>query len=208
MADWILNRTIFQERSDGIRMDRMHITQGGEQKAVRQKGTPSWVKREDFNEDLEYMDCVRDIMEHPIFQSMDNFMQHGDTTCRDHCIQVSYTSYRICRKLGWGYTEVSRAGLLHDLFLYDWHTHARETGNHFHGFTHPRTAMDNAVKYFKLTENEKNMILRHMWPLTPIPPKSREGLVIIYSDKYCGLVETVARIKRWILFGFRWKSAV
>lgn len=25
------------------------------------------------------------------------------------------------------------AGLLHDLFLYDWHFHAKETGNYFHG---------------------------------------------------------------------------
>ena len=43
-------------------------------------------------------------------------------------------------------------------FLYDWHTHARETGDHFHGFTHPRTAMENAKQYFELTEEEKDAI--------------------------------------------------
>jgi uncharacterized protein len=187
-------------------MKSMHITQEEKENALKWAEDSSWVKQEIYNEDLEYMECVKDILDHPIFQSMDNFMQHGDTTCKNHCIKVSYMSYSVCRRLGWDYREVARAGLLHDLFLYDWHTHARDTGERFHGFTHPRTAMNNAVKYFELTENEKDMILRHMWPLTPIPPKSRGGLVIVYSDKFCGLVETVARFKRWFLFSVGFKS--
>lgn len=188
-------------------MKNMHFTREEKKEAVRWAESSSWVEQEYYSEDPDYMECVRDIMESPAFQSMDNFIQHGDTTCKVHCIKVSYMSYGICRRLGWDYTEVARAGLLHDLFLYDWHTHARETGEHFHGFTHPRTALNNAVKHFDLTENEKNMILRHMWPLTPIPPKSRGGLVIIYSDKFCGLIETLARIKRWVLYCFGRKSA-
>ena len=135
------------------------------------------------------------------------YPHHGVTNCYQHCLHVSYYNYIWCNALGLDARSAARAGMLHDLFLYDWHTHAKETGEHFHGFTHPRTALDNAVKYYELTEKEKDMILRHMWPLTPIPPKSREGMVIIYSDKFCGLVETVARIKRWILFGFGKKSA-
>lgn len=188
-------------------MKSMHITQEEKEEAIRWAEDSSWAEREVYSEDLLYMDCVKGIIDHPVFQSMDNFMQHGDTTCKAHCIKVSYMSYCICRRLGWDYREVARAGLLHDLFLYDWHTHAKETGERFHGFTHPRTALNNAVKHFDLTEKEKDMILRHMWPLTPIPPKSREGLVIVYSDKFCGMVETVARFKRWILFGFGRKSA-
>ena len=83
--------------------------------------------------------------------------------------------------------------------MYDWHTHARETGEHFHGFTHPRVAMDNAVKYFQVSEKEQNMILRHMWPLTPIPPKYREGYAILYADKLCGLTEFFGHMKDWFL---------
>ena len=54
------------------------------------------------------------------------------------------------------------------MFLYDWHTHARETGQYFHGFTHPETALGNADRYFRLTGEEQMIILRHMWPLTLI----------------------------------------
>ena len=95
----------------------------------------------EYISDPEYMECVSDILDHPVFQSMDQYIQHGTTTCKCHCIQVSYLAYTWCKRFGGNWRSAARAGLLHDLFLYDWHTHARETGDHFHGFTHPRTAM-------------------------------------------------------------------
>ena len=45
------------------------------------------------------MDCVRDILCHPVFQSMDQYIQHGTTTCKTHCIQVSYLGYKLCKQL-------------------------------------------------------------------------------------------------------------
>ena len=150
-------------------------------------------------EDEEYLECVRDILDSKVFQSMDQFIQHGYTTCKEHCIQVSYIAYEMCRNRGWDSRSAARAGLLHDLFLYDWHTHAKETGEHFHGFTHPRVAMNNAVRYFEVTEKEQNMILRHMWPLTPILPKYKEGYTILYADILCGLAEFFGHMKTWIL---------
>lgn len=165
------------------------------------------IKHEAYLSDPDYLMCVEDILKHPIFQSMDQYIQHGHTTCKEHCIRVSYRSYLLCRKYGWEYREAARAGLLHDFFLYDWHTHAREPGKHFHGFTHPRTAMENAERYFLLTEREKNMILRHMWPLTPVPPRWREGFAIVYADKMCGLAETWLRTKELFRDGLRLAEA-
>ena len=78
--------------------------------------------------DQEYLDCVRDILDHPVFQSMDEYIQHGNTTCKEHCMRVSYMSYRLCRRMGGNWRSAARAGLLHDLFLYGWHTHAKEDG--------------------------------------------------------------------------------
>lgn len=178
-----------------MRLRRMSGAAG--EAAVRWLTDEAWISRKRYDIDDTYMECVRDILEHPIFQSMEQFMQHGNTTCKAHCIQVSYMSYCICRRRGWDYVQAARAGLLHDLFLYDWHTHAKETGERFHGFTHPRKALNNAVRHFDLTDKERDIILRHMWPLTPIPPKSREGMTIIYADKFCSLTETAARMKRW-----------
>ncbi len=189
-------------------MKPIYITDEEKEQAKLWAQDSRWVEHKSYYEDAEYMECVHDIMDSPIFQSMDNFIQHGNTTCKAHCIKVSYMSYCICRRLGWDYRETARGALLHDFFLYDWHTHARETGNHFHGYTHPRTALNNAVKHFTLTEKEKDMILRHMWPLTPVPPKTREGMAIVYADKFCSLAETMGRVKRWVLYSFGVKGTV
>lgn len=145
--------------------------------------------------DQQYIEYAADILEHDIFKSLDDYIQHGKTTCRTHCLQVSYLSYSICQKAGLDARAAARAGLLHDLFLYDWHTYGKQTGKRFHGFTHPRTALNNAKKYFDLTDKEKNMILRHMWPLTPIPPSSREGMILVFADKYCSMQEILAHVK-------------
>ena len=99
-------------------------------------------------------------------------------------------SYLYCKERGWNAREAARGGLLHDLFLYDWHEHAKQTGEYFHGYTHPRRALENADRLFRLTEREKEIILRHMWPLTVVPPRCREAYVIVMFDKYCTLMET------------------
>lgn len=143
--------------------------------------------------DEEYLECVKDILRNESFLSMQNFIQHGTTTCLEHCLNVSYCSYVFCKKHNLNYRAAARAGLLHDLFLYDWHFHAKLTGNRFHGLTHPRRALENAGKEFKLNDIEANSILRHMFPLTPHPPRYREGLVIMWYDKVCGLKEVFRR---------------
>lgn len=153
-------------------------------------------------EDPEYLVCVRDILDHPVFQSMDEYIQHGNTTCKEHCMRVSYLSYRLCRRFGGDAASAARAGLLHDLFLYDWHTYGKETGHRFHGFTHPRAALNNARKYFRLNFSEENAIVHHMWPLTPIPPVTSAGLAVTVSDKICSLEETLGQIGVWLIF---WK---
>ena len=143
------------------------------------------------------MECVYDILGSPVVKQMNDYIQHGNTTTLKHCIDVSYVSYKICRSYGFDYRSAARGGLLHDLFLYDWHGYAKRTGNYFHGFTHPQVALHNAKHFFELNHNEQDIIVKHMWPLTVIPPKSPEGYVVMYADKYCGLIETVKRIKNF-----------
>ncbi len=155
-----------------------------------------WGKNEESLSDKEYVECVEDILQNRLFQSINQYLQHGCTTTLTHCLHVSYLSYRICKRYGLDYVSAARGGLLHDFYLYDWHTYAKETGQHFHGFFHPRIALNNAIQTFQLNEVEKDIILKHMWPLTIIPPKTWEGFVVMYVDKHCGLIETIMRFKK------------
>lgn len=137
----------------------------------------------------EYYQVVEDIIQHPEVRKMDQFSHHFDSTCFQHSVHVSYMNYCVCKKFGKDARAAARAGLLHDLFLYDWHTHSKETGNHFHGLTHPRVSLQNAEKLFELNSLEREIILRHMWPVTPIPPMKFESILITLTDKYSGLFE-------------------
>ena len=63
--------------------------------------------------DPGYMECVADILDHPVFQSMDQYIQHGTTTCKCHCIQVSYLAYKLCKRFGGNWRSAARAGLFY-----------------------------------------------------------------------------------------------
>lgn len=143
----------------------------------------------------EFEKIIGDIINNKKVNEMKNFMQHGDTNTFDHCYNVSIYCYIICKKLNWDYKSVARAGMLHDFFLYDY----RQRRLHkLHAFTHGKTACENACKLFDLSEKEKDMIVKHMWPSTIIPPKSKEGMVLVFVDKYCAIMEYLQYISRII----------
>jgi uncharacterized protein len=128
---------------------------------------------------------------------MKNYMQHGDISCYTHSLHVSYISFRLCKKLGLDYLSAARGGLLHDFFLYDWHSD-KNSHTGLHGFVHPGIAMKNANKYFALNNIEEDIIEKHMWPLTLRLPKYRESYVVLMVDKYCAFDETLNLISKKI----------
>ena len=144
-------------------------------------------------DDADYIAETEDILQNADFQSMKNYIQHGHTSCLEHCVAVSYLSYQTCKKRGLNARAAARGGLLHDMFLYDWHKHYEETGHFFHGYTHPKVALENAKNVFHLTEMECDIIKNHMWPLTLSLPRHKETFVVVYHDKICSLRETLGR---------------
>lgn len=142
--------------------------------------------------DEEYISCISELLENSSVQSMRKYIQHGSTTTFDHCVAVSYESYKIAKKMGMDYKSVARAGLLHDLFLYDWHLNTEKKPLfQKHGFTHPERALKNATELFNLNELEKDIISKHMWPLTLTHvPKYKESFIVSLVDKHRSTIET------------------
>ncbi len=140
----------------------------------------------------EYMSYVSDLIDHDVVCEMKQYTHHGRTTCFQHCLNVSYYNFVLCKLLSLDARAAARGGLLHDLFLYDWHTHRPRKGRMLHGYTHPADALENAKKHFELTAMEQDIIEKHMFPLTLRPPKYRETVVITLVDKYCGLIEVLS----------------
>lgn len=123
------------------------------------------------------------------------FMQHGDTSVLLHCVAVAFYGMMILDFLHVRYNRraLVRGALLHDFFLYDWHTHRRAPGERMHAFSHPAAALKNARARVPLTPLEENIILRHMFPVTPVPPATREGLAVCLADKACAFYEGFCR---------------
>ena len=138
-----------------------------------------------------FMDIVGELCENGKVLSMDNLKQHGNTTCLMHSLAVAYYSLLFVDKYNIKCDKRSlvRGAVLHDYFLYDWHE--KDDSHRLHGFTHPRTALRNACADWTLTDREQNIILRHMFPLTPVPPACREGWLVCLADKLCAVQEMV-----------------
>ena len=136
-----------------------------------------------------------DILGSDHYTRLKSFIQHGNVTVYEHSIHVALCAIKLNRKLGirGREREIVRGALLHDYFLYDWHDGEAPGNIHpkLHGFYHPGIALKNATRDFTLSEREKEIIKKHMWPLTVKPPKCREAWVVCLADKYASTLETL-----------------
>lgn len=136
-----------------------------------------------------------DILYSESLEPMKTSIQHGTTSVFEHCLSVAKHSLLIATHLENRFgikvdrDSLVRGALLHDYFLYDWHD-KEVPGRRIHGFTHPRKAMENAVRDFEINSLEKDIIRKHMFPLTLIPPRHRESFIVCIADKWCALCET------------------
>ena len=143
----------------------------------------------------EFFEIINEIYTTPEFQSMSVFIQHADISRVQHILSVAFMSYTITKAKGLDYVKATRGAMMHDLFYYDWHVPG--DGSHrLHGYRHPGFALKNARALFTLSELEENCIRRHMWPLTPIPPKYKESWIVCLSDKYCAHQESMQKLSR------------
>lgn len=117
------------------------------------------------------------------FLKLKNYKHHGNISTYSHAIKVAYLSYSyaVKKKLKINKFELILAALFHDLYFYDWHD--KNNGVHFHGLFHPHKAVKNATNIFNISKKIKRHMAHHMFPLTLIPPTTKEGWLICFFDK-------------------------
>ncbi|MDR0920934.1 MAG: HD domain-containing protein [Lactobacillales bacterium] len=151
-----------------------------------------------WQNDAEYMSYVDDLLETQEVQRLGEFVQHYHSTRLEHSINVSYTSFKLAKKVKGDVKATARAGLLHDLFFYDWRETKFEEGSH--AYMHPRIAVKNAEKITDLSDLERDIIIKHMWGATIAPPKYKEGYIVTMVDKYWAIKEAVTPMR------MKWKN--
>ena len=136
----------------------------------------------EWRNDKEYVAIISDLLAQPAVQKLANYTQHHHSNRLQHSIAVSYDSYKIAKRMHLDYRSTARAGLLHDLFYYDWRTTKFDLGTH--AFIHPRVALRNAEKITPLNKNEKDIILKHMFGATMAVPRYPESLIVSLVDDF------------------------
>ncbi len=125
-------------------------------------------------------------------KQLNRYNQHGATSRMEHSMAVAYYSLAIARFLHLKCDRASlvNGALLHDYFLYDWHEVQLSA---LHGFHHPRIAAETAKEHVSLNEREEDIIRKHMFPMTIVPPKHRESFLVCMADKYCAMAELLEK---------------
>lgn len=139
------------------------------------------------NNKASFLACLGGIEQHATLQQLKQIPHHTPTTTRyDHSLLVAYLSFLFCRKYRMNYHAAARAGMLHDLFHEDWDGSALSSLNRLR--THPIEALQNAQRY-NLSRIESDIIVKHMWPITPERPRYREAYVVTMADKVASVLE-------------------
>lgn len=151
------------------------------------------------NIDEEYIEIIKPIITNKEFIKRKLYHHHENRSVYGHSLMVSLKSYHVAKKLGLDYKAAAIGGLLHDFYYKDWQTEEeRKPLLESHGFVHPKEALENSKKIFPNLIDKKtaNIIKRHMFPLTFIPPFYYESWLICFIDKYCSL-EVFKTPKEW-----------
>ncbi len=144
----------------------------------------------------EYQACVEELLSSPQVARLKDIRHHPGVSCYEHSAFVSYVAWRLARRWGADGTMAARAGLLHDLYLYD----PRSLPSWRQCFAHPRAAAVNAAALRGgLSPREENCILAHMWPLSVRAPHSREAAAVCLADKLCAVAEVLQVWRRLAL---------
>lgn len=156
--------------------------------------------REYFEELKETSDIAR----------LDAFRQHGATSRYVHSVAVAYYSYLLAVTLGKRahLRDLVRGALTHDYYLYD--CKEKSTRQKGHVTKHPQISLENAQKDFELTEIERDIITKHMFPLTLKRPRYRESVIVSLVDKGCAIYEFLKRKNPYptVRYGILEKSSI
>ncbi len=142
-----------------------------------------WTKKEEAAIETEFLETAAPLLDNPTVKALSQYNHHKGKTRLDHVKEVAWLSFLLGKRFSLDCRSIVRGALLHDLFFYDW---LRE-GPRFHGFRHHTISLKNARKITSLSRKEEDIIKKHMWPLTIIPPRYAESFVVSFVDTFCSV---------------------
>lgn len=141
--------------------------------------------------DSEFHRIIKPLLDGSNFEETKKITHHGITRY-EHSMRVAYFSYKITKFFKLDYKETTEAALLHDFFLDE----VNDKNQVAKLRQHPKYALENAKKYFELSEKQEDIIKTHMFPVTFTPPKYLESWIVDLVDDVASIYERGTTIKK------------
>lgn len=141
-------------------------------------------------QDRDYVNLVSDILYHNKFEQIKDITHHG-LNRYDHCVRVSYYSYKITKIFGLDYKKAARAGLLHDFFLEE-NENVKVRNKLSNWINHPKKAVENSKNYFNVSTIEEDIIASHMFPVALRAPRYLESWFVVLIDDFVSIYEAIS----------------
>lgn len=142
----------------------------------------------------EFNSIIGKYANHPKVLEMKNYTHHGIRRY-DHCFRVAYHTYKLTKLLHLNYASATKAAMLHDFYTDEL---LQEKSSIVRFQTHPEIAVQNAKKYFEINEEEEDIILNHMFPITKTRPKHLEGWIVDMIDDGISIYEKCYSIRKTV----------
>lgn len=139
----------------------------------------------------EFNRLIKPIIENDEFQLTKEITHHGITRY-EHSLRVAYYSYLVTKLMRLDYKETTIAAMLHDFFINE----TSEDNAITKLIKHPNYAVENAKKYFELSEKQEDIIKTHMFPVTIAPPKYLESWIVDIVDDIAAIYERSHSVKK------------
>ena len=141
----------------------------------------------------EFHRIVKPLLDNCPFEETKKSKHHGITRY-EHSMRVEYFSYIVTKLLRLDYKETTEAALLHDFFTDE----VKEKNGIARLRKHPSCAVENAKKYFELSDKQEDIIKTHMFPVTFTPPKYLESWIVDLVDDVASIYERGKTMKHEI----------
>ncbi len=141
----------------------------------------------------EFHRIVKPLLDSCPFEETKKNKHHGITRY-EHSMRVAYFSYIVTKFLRLDYKETTEAALLHDFFTDE----VKDNNGIARLRQHPSFAVENAKKYFELSDKQEDIIKTHMFPVTFTPPKYLESWIVDLVDDVASIYERGKTMKNEI----------
>ena len=131
------------------------------------------------------------------FQAAWEIPHHRTTSVAQHSLNVAKESCRIAewlerRGLAVSAEDAVRSSLLHDLAMTEKPVFRSPSWNK--AYSHPDRGAQLAREEYRANEVQEDAVRRHMWPICVVPPRHREGWIVMAADKISSAKELLDAI--------------